>query len=93
MKPRLAAALDAQLLVQLVERTKSLNVSRAIQGEVLSLKCPCGAVILQPTPAIANLKDRQRGMLKSKIERHLRDDHRLSGHTIGVVLKESFPPD
>jgi hypothetical protein len=92
MKPR-QPALDAQQLVQLVEKAKTLDVSRAPAGEVLSLKCPCGAVILQPTPAIANLKDRQRGMLKSKIERHLRDDHRLSSHTIGVVVKQSFPPD
>jgi hypothetical protein len=91
MKPR-QPALDAQQLVQLVEKAKTLDVSRALAGEVLSLKCPCGAVILQPTPAMANLKDRQRGMLKSKIERHLRDDHRLSGHTISVILKESFPP-
>ena len=93
MKPRHTAAFEAHLLVQLVERAKTLKVSRSVGGEVLSLKCPCGAVILPPTPAIPDLKGRQRGMLKSKIERHLRDDHGVSKHTIGLVLKEFSATD
>jgi hypothetical protein len=32
-------------------------------------------------------------MLKSKMERHLRDGHRLSKHTIDVILRESFALD
>jgi hypothetical protein len=38
-------------------------------------------------------RDRQRGLLKSKIERHLRDDHGLSRQTISVIMKEAFATD
>jgi hypothetical protein len=93
MKFRHDSASEAQLLVQLVEKTKARKASGIAGEEVLSLKCPCGVTILPPTPAIPSLKDRQRGMVRSKIERHLRDDHGLSKHTIGVVLKESFARD
>ena len=83
--------LDTKSLVQLVERTRALNASFLRGGEVLKLKCPeCGAVILPPTPAVPSLKDRQRGLVKSKIERHLRDDHGLPEHSIRAVLRESF---
>jgi len=90
MSPRSAATIDTHSLVQLVERTKAVNASLGHGGKVLELKCSCGAVILSPTPAIPSLKDRQRGLLKSKIERHLRDHHRLAEHSIRDVLRESF---
>jgi hypothetical protein len=90
VKPPSTATLDTHALLQLVERTKAVNALLAQGGEVLKLKCPCGASILPPTPAITSLKDRQRGLLKSKIERHLRDHHGLPGHSIRAVLKEAF---
>jgi hypothetical protein len=93
VKPRHAAALETHLLERLVEKIKTLNISLTLGEKILGLKCPCGAIILPPTPAIPNLKEQQRAMLKSKIERHLRDDHGLSKHTIGVVLRECFAPD
>jgi len=39
----------------------------------------------------SNIKDRQRGLLKAKIERHLRDNHGVSKYNISRVLKDSFP--
>ncbi|HEV2173710.1 MAG TPA: hypothetical protein VGR71_09095 [Nitrospira sp.] len=90
MKPRPTATLDTHALVLLVERTKVLIASLTRGGEVLKLKCPCGAAILSPTPAIPSLKDRQRGLLKSKIERHLRYDHAQAEQRIRDVLRESF---
>jgi hypothetical protein len=89
VKPRSILTLDTHALLQLVERAKALNASLT-QGEVLKLKCPCGASILSPTPAIASLKDRQRGLLKSKIEHHLRDRHEMPERRIRDVLRESF---
>jgi hypothetical protein len=77
--------LETQLLMQLVERTKAVNVSLTRAGEVLKLKCPCGALILPPTPAIPKLVDHQRGMLKSKMERHLQGDHLLAATRHGYV--------
>jgi hypothetical protein len=90
MKPRHAAALETQVFLQLVARVK---VAAALQSGVLDLKCPCGMVILPPTPVLPNLKDRQRGLMKSRIKRHLQERHGLSAHTIGVILKEAFSGD
>jgi hypothetical protein len=70
MKPRHAAALETQILLELVAKVK---IAAALESGVLDLKCPCGMVILPPTPVISNLKDRQRGLMKSRIKRHLYD--------------------
>jgi len=86
MKSRSSATLDTHALVLLVERTKVLNASLTRGGEVLKLKCPCGAVILPPTPAIPSLQDRQRGLLKSKIQHHLYDHHGMAEQRIRDVL-------
>jgi hypothetical protein len=90
MCPGPSATLDTHALVLLVERTKILNASLMRGMEVLQLKCPCGAVILPPTPAISALEDRQRGLLKSKIQHHLYDHHGLAGQRIRDVLREAF---
>ena len=90
MKPRRDAALEARLLVELVARVKKLNTIVALESGRIDLKCPCGAVILPQTPVISNLKDRQRGLLKSRIRRHLRTDHGISEATIRIVLSEAF---
>jgi hypothetical protein len=78
------------VFLQLVARVK---VAAALQSGVLDLKCPCGMVILPPTPVISNLKDRQHGLMKSRIKRHLYERHGLSEHTIRVILKEAFAGD
>ena len=88
--PRKMIELKAPALVQLVQDIKPLNVALNAGQGVLKLKCPCGASIVPSTTVLPNLKDRQRGHLKSRIERHLRGDHRLSKQTVHVVLKESF---
>ncbi len=93
MKPHRAAALETRLLVQLVAKVKSLNLLFSQGHGVMNLKCPCGKVILAATPVISNLKDRQRGLLKSRVDGHLRAEHGLSKQTIRVVLNEAFTPD
>jgi hypothetical protein len=90
MKPRHDAALETKILLELVAKVK---VAAALESGTLDLKCPCGMVILPPTPVISNLKDRQRGLMKSRIKRHLYERHGLSEHTISVVLKEAFAGD
>jgi hypothetical protein len=90
LKPRPAAALETQLLLQLVATIKSLNISGAEAGTTLALKCPCGRVILPPIAVMPSIRDRQRGLLRSKIERHLRDFHGITKQTIARVLIESF---
>ena len=90
VKPPPTATLDTHALVLLMERIKVLNASLTRGGEVLKLKCLCGAVILSPTPAVPGLEDRQRGLLKSKIQHHLRDRHALAEHRIRDILRESF---
>jgi len=75
VKPRHAAAFEAQLLVELVAKVKNLNTIVTLEFGRIYLKYPCGAVILPQTPVISNLKDRQRGLLKSRIRRHLLADH------------------
>lgn len=91
MKPRDAAARETRLLVELVDRVKSLNISATLEwGTTMDLKCPCGEMIIPTTPVIPSLKDRQRGFLKSRIKNHLRFKHGPSEHTIRVVLNESF---
>jgi hypothetical protein len=90
MKPSHTAALETQLLVELVAKVKNLNVVAARKSGVLDLKCPCGTIILPSTPVISNLKDRQRGLLKSRIERHLRAEHGLSEHSVRVIMNQAF---
>jgi transposase-like protein len=90
VKRRHAAALEARLLTELVAKIKNLNTVVAVESGSIDLRCPCGAVILAPIPVISDLKDRQRGLLKSRIRRHLRADHGISEETISVVLKEAF---
>jgi hypothetical protein len=87
MKPRRAPALETQTFLELVAKVK---VAVALESGVLDLKCPCGMVILTPTPVLSNHKDRQRGLLKSRIKRHLYERHGLSEQTIGVILREAF---
>jgi hypothetical protein len=87
MKPRHDAALETQLLLQLVAKVKILA---ALESGVLNLKCPCGAVILPPTPVIPQLKGRQRGLIRSRIQHHLRGEHGLSEQTIHDVLNRAF---
>ena len=89
-KPRHAAALETRLLVELVAKVKNLNTIVALEFGTIDLKCPCGALILRPTPVISNLKDRQRGLLKSRIRQHLSTDHGISEETISVVLNQAF---
>jgi hypothetical protein len=90
MKPRHAALLETQLLVELVAKIKNVNTIVGLEVGEIDLKCPCGALILPPTPVISKLKDRQRGLLKSRIKRHLSTDHGISEATIRVVLNEAF---
>ena len=69
-------ARETQLLLQLVAAVKNLNTSGELEsGTTIALKCPCGKAILPPIFVLSIIKDRQRGMLKSKIERHLQDIH------------------
>jgi hypothetical protein len=84
---------ETRLLLQLVAKVKNLNILVAQESGVMDLKCPCGAVILPSTPVISNLKDRQRGRLKSRIKDHLRAEHGLSVQTIRVVLNQAFASD
>jgi hypothetical protein len=85
VKRNLSPELEAKLLAELANRAKSLKTAN-----VLNLKCPCGKVILPPTPALSNLEDRQRGLVKSRIRRHLRDEHHLSDHIIDIVVSRAF---
>jgi hypothetical protein len=91
MKNHEAAAREAQLLLQLVATVKTLNVSGDLEaGTTVTLKCPCGRVILPPILVSAQLKDRQRGLLKSQIEQHLRYRHDVSMEAIRRVLRDAF---
>jgi hypothetical protein len=56
MKTRLATELEIRLLVQLADSVKAFNPTVA-PGRMLGLKCPCGTMILPPTPAIPRLQD------------------------------------
>jgi len=85
VKRNLTPELEAKLLAELATRAKSLR-----NANVLNLKCPCGKLILPPTPAVANLEDRQRGLVKSRMRRHLRDEHQLSDHIIDIVVSRAF---
>jgi hypothetical protein len=85
VKRDLTPELEAKLLAELAARTKSLKTAN-----VLNLKCPCGKVILPPTPAVSSLEDRQRGLVKSRIRRHLREEHHLSDHIIDIVVSRAF---
>jgi len=85
VKRNLSPELEAKLLAELANRAKSLKTAN-----VLNLKCPCGKLILPPTPALSNLEDRQRGLVKSRIRRHLRDEHQLSDHIIEIVVNRAF---
>ena len=92
MKPRRPVAIETQtqIILELVAKVKA---NAALQSGVLDSKCPCGMVILPPTPVLSNLKDRQRGLMKSRIKRHLHERHNLSERTIGIILKEAFASD
>ena len=91
MTPRYTSTPETQVLVQLVARIKSLNTPGALQiGQTLKLKCPCGEIILPPTPLIPSLSEPQRGMLKSRIRSHLRIKHELSELAIRSIISESF---
>ncbi len=86
-----APASEAQLLLELVAAIQAVLTSGDLQvGEQILLRCPRGRVILPPMLVHENIKDRQRGMLKAKVERHLRDVHHVSRYNIGQVLKDSF---
>jgi len=85
VKRNLTPELEAKLLAELAARAKSLKTAT-----VLNLKCPCGELILAPTPVISSLEDRQRGLVKSRIRRHLRDEHQLSDHIIDIVVSRAF---
>jgi hypothetical protein len=87
MKLRRARGLETQTFLELVTRVK---IAAALESGVLDLKCPCGMVILTPTPVLPNLKDRQRGLMKLRIKRHLRERHGLSERAIGIILREAF---
>jgi hypothetical protein len=87
MKPRHPAEPETQQLLELVAKVK---IAAALESGSFDLKCPCGVVILPPTPVIPTLKERQHGLIKSRIKRHLSERHGLSEHTIRTVLKEAF---
>ena len=93
MNSRENIARETQLLLQLVAKVKDLNILVAQESGVMNLKCPCGTVILPGTPIISNLKDRQRGLLKSRIKDHLRTKHGVSEQTIRLVLTQAFAAD
>ncbi|HVN88459.1 MAG TPA: hypothetical protein VMT61_01460 [Candidatus Binataceae bacterium] len=91
MKTREAAAAEDELLLQLIAAVKTLNVAKEWEaGTTVTLKCPCGKVILPPILLSANLLDRQRGLLKSQIERHLRDRHDVAKQAIHRTVKDAF---
>lgn len=90
MKPGRATTLETQIFLELVAKIK---IAAALESGVLDLKCPCGMVILPPTPVISNLKDGQRGLMKSRIKRHLQERHGLSEQTVRIILKEALAVD
>jgi len=91
MKPRSAAAVETELLIELIARIKSLKVSDGPERvRTMALKCPCGEVILPPTPIIPGMEDRQRGLLKSRIKNHLWLKHGVSEYTSRLAINEAF---
>ena len=90
MKSRTPATLETQTFLDLVARVK---IAAALESGMLDLKCPCGTAILPPTPVIPSRKDSQRGLMKSRIKRHLQERHGLSEQTIRVILREALPVD
>jgi hypothetical protein len=91
LKQSNAAGLEAQLLLTLVATIHNLQVSGELEvGKTISLRCPCGAVILPPILVQSIIKDRQRGLLKTKVEHHLRDHHGVSKYNVNRALKDSF---
>jgi hypothetical protein len=87
MKPPRPAANENQIFLDLVTKVK---VAITLTSGVLELKCPCGMGILPRTLIVPKVQDRQRGMMKTRIRRHLSERHGLSDHTISVILKEAF---
>ncbi len=81
---------EARLLVDLAIKVKNLNAQAALESGKMGLKCPCGVLIPPSTPVICNLKDRQRGLLKSRIRRHLQTDHEISETTLRDFFFEAF---
>jgi hypothetical protein len=90
MKSRTPATLETRTLLELVTMVKT---AAALKSGVLDLKCPCGTAMLSPTPVIPSHKDSQRGLMKSRIKRHLQERHGLSEQTVRVILTEAFPID
>ena len=91
MNPTNAAAAEDQLLLDVVVAIQALLKSGDLEvGKQILLRCPCGRMILPPILVHDNVKDSQRGMLKAKVERHLREQHGVSRYDIGRVLKDSF---
>ena len=91
MKQPNAAALEIQVLLPLVATIQGLHTSGELEpGRTIALKCPCGRIILPPILVQASIKDRQRGLLKAKVESHLRDHHGVSKYATGNVLKDGF---
>jgi hypothetical protein len=88
MKNSQTRVAETELLLQLVAKIK---IAVALESGVVDLKCPCGMVIIPRTPLIPNLKDQQRGLMKSRIKRHLRERHGLSEHTTGLFCVKRSP--
>jgi hypothetical protein len=95
MKTRPDPALETQIFLKLVAKVR---VAVALETGELDLKCPCGMVILPPTPVISNLKASQRGLMKSRVRRHLQErhgdppnpPHGLFEQTIRDILEQAF---
>ena len=91
--PPNAVELTGSALVHLVQDIKGLNAALNAGRGVIKLNCPCGAAVVAATLVLPGLKDRQRGHIKSRVERHLRGDHRLSQQTVRLVLNDSLAQD
>ena len=82
---------EDQLLLDLVLAIQALLMSGELEvGKQFFLKCSCSKVILPLIRVQENIKDRQRGLLKTKVARHLREQHGVSRYEIRHVLKGSF---
>ena len=91
MKPTNKTASAAHLLPALASAIQALHRSGELEvGQEISLRCPCGGVILPPILVHENVRDRQRGLLKAKVERHLREQHGVSRFEISRILRDSF---
>ena len=81
----------SELLIESFVAIQALLMSGELElGKQIFLSCPCGKLILPPIMVQENIKAHQRGLLKAKVERHLREQHGVSRYEIGRVLKDSF---